>query len=83
MATQSGIGKDDFFKLLSILYKVDAGSYTEDAGGKRSLDELFSFHPKEGTMSFSPEFHERFKKLEQKCLPQKALTFQGKNIDLG
>lgn len=33
------------FELFLILYQVDAGSYTEDAGGLHSLDALFVFQP--------------------------------------
>lgn len=65
MATAAGADKNDFFKLLSILYKVDAGSYTEDAGGKRSLDRLFSFKPEEGKMLFSQKIQEKFENLEK------------------
>jgi len=34
---------EDFFELEKILFKVDAGSYTADAGGIESLDYLFKF----------------------------------------
>lgn len=44
MARRSGIPTRDFFKLLTIFYQVDAGSYTKDAGGQEVLDRLFSFN---------------------------------------
>ena len=48
-----------FFELQLIAYKVDAGSYTEDAGGKYSLDKLFDFNSDAKTLAFS-------KKIQQK-----------------
>jgi len=48
-----------FFELQLIAYKVDAGSYTEDAGGKYSLDKLFDFNSETKTLAFS-------KKIQQK-----------------
>lgn len=55
MATESGISVRDIFDLLLILYMVDAGSYTEDAGGENSLDHLFVFNRDEMKMTFSSE----------------------------
>ena len=52
-ARLAGQNVEQFFKLLEIYYKVDAGSYTKDAGGLKSLDHLFLFSPKKGTMDFS------------------------------
>ncbi len=54
-ASLAGKNVEEFFKLLEIYYKVDAGSYTKDSGGLKSLDHLFLFKPKKGTMDFSPE----------------------------
>jgi hypothetical protein len=42
-AKAAGMNPEDFLDLELILFKVDAGSYTEDAGGIRSLDYLFKF----------------------------------------
>jgi len=39
----AGMNPIDFFDLELLLFKVDAGAYTEDAGGKKSLDHLFKF----------------------------------------
>lgn len=47
----------DLTELLITYYMCDAGSYTQDAGGKRSLDNLFVFDREEkqlkGTMKFA------------------------------
>ena len=53
MANTAGLSFLEFLKLLLIFYQVDAGSYTEDAGGKKSLDHLFIFDRKKGQMDFS------------------------------
>ncbi len=49
-AEEAGMPASEFFTALLTLYKVDAGSYTEDAGGQHSLDELFDFDPKSKTI---------------------------------
>jgi len=54
-AKNSGLDGQDFFSLLTIFYRVDAGSYTEDAGGFKSLDHLFIFDRKKPELKFSPE----------------------------
>lgn len=43
MARRTNLSLKDFFDLLLIYYMCDASSYTEDAGGEKSLDELFIF----------------------------------------
>jgi len=53
MADGAGLPFYDFLRLLLIFYQVDAGSYTEDAGGLRSLDHLFVFDKGKGRMDFS------------------------------
>lgn len=55
MARTAQMDQEKFFDLLLILYQIDAGSYTEDAGGFRSLDSLFVFDPQNRKMSFSWE----------------------------
>lgn len=54
LADDAGLPFYDFLKLLLVFYQVDAGSYTEDAGGHKSLDHLFVFDKKKGQMNFSP-----------------------------
>jgi hypothetical protein len=44
-ADSIGMAPLSFTTLELTLYMVDAGSYTEDAGGMRSLDYLFVFRP--------------------------------------
>jgi len=65
MARESGMQVLDFFDLLEILYMVDAGSYTEDAGGIKSLDYLFIFDKRRITMTFSPEISNKISKLRK------------------
>ena len=68
MSKRSGLPAQEFWKLLEIYYQVDAGSYTEDAGGYRGLDSLFSFDPENGKMSFAPQIAEEMKILEKEVL---------------
>jgi len=53
MADDAGLPFYDFLKLILIFYQVDAGSYTEDAGGLKSLDHLFAFDKRKRQMDFS------------------------------
>ncbi len=53
----------DYWKLLNIYYRADAGSYTQDAGGHRSLDHLFVFDPVRRTMSYSEKVQEQIDQL--------------------
>lgn len=65
-----GIGTQDFFELLTIFYRCDAGSYTEDAGGFKSLDHLFIFDREKPVLSFAPDVLDKVQKLKN------ALTLQ-------
>ena len=65
MARESGIPVFDFFELLLVLYMVDAGSYTEDAGGRKSLDFLFVFDRHGMKMTFAPETQNKINKLRK------------------
>lgn len=53
MAENAGLPFYDFLKLLLVFYQSDAGSYTEDAGGIKSLDHMFTFDKGKGQMDFS------------------------------
>ena len=53
MTDDAGLPFYDFLKLLLVFYQADAGSYTEDAGGLKSLDHLFIFDKGKGRMDFS------------------------------
>jgi hypothetical protein len=55
---------EDFFNLLSIFYRCDAGSYTLDAGGKESLDYLFIFDREISLLSFAPDTLAKIQRLE-------------------
>ncbi len=53
MAAEAGLSLNEFLQLSLVFYQVDAGSYTEDAGGRKSLDHLFAFDAESGRMDFS------------------------------
>ena len=55
----------DFFDVLSIYYRCDAGSYTEDAGGFKSLDHLFVFDRNAPSLTFAPDVLSEVQKLEE------------------
>jgi hypothetical protein len=46
----------EFFEILSTYYLCDAGSYTEDAGGKKSLDHIFTFDRAKPELKLAAEF---------------------------
>jgi len=54
MAEEVDLPIMDFFNLLLIYYMVDASSYTEDAGGKKSLDKKFVFDSVARKIEFAP-----------------------------
>lgn len=62
----------EILKILRMFYICDAGSYTEDAGGKRSLDALFNFayDEKDGKpkADFSSMTFDKFRKLEEEII---------------
>ncbi len=55
----------DFFELLTIFYKCDAGSYTEDAGGFKSLDHLFVFDRDTPSLTFAQDILLKVQKLKE------------------
>ena len=65
MSLASGMSLPDFWALLKIYYQVDAGSYTTDAGGRDSLDHVFSFDSKNGYMDFAPLERARIAELDR------------------
>ncbi|MFH1521815.1 MAG: hypothetical protein ABIF18_02545 [archaeon] len=71
MAKMSGLPLKEFFSLQIIYYQCDAGSYTEDSGGKRSLDRYFIFNQKNRTLKFSRDIQSRIKALERLLLSSK------------
>jgi hypothetical protein len=68
---RSGIGLEGYWKALQIYFMCDAGSYTEDAGGVKSLDSKFRFHPEQGRMEYSPETKAKVQMLEAKIFKQR------------
>jgi len=68
MAKKAGIPVKEFYQLLLIYYKCDAGSYTRDAGGKESLDRLFQFDHHERELQFSATIQEKIDALTQQLL---------------
>lgn len=63
-AKRTDMGTQDFFELLTIFYRCDAGSYTEDSGGLKSLDHLFIFDREKPILSFAPDVLVKIQKLE-------------------
>ncbi|MEA2098107.1 MAG: hypothetical protein U9P70_03480 [Patescibacteria group bacterium] len=63
MAIEAGISTEDFFELLCIYYKSDAGSYTENAEGLRSLDDLFEFDEENRKLDFSSRVQNKIDQL--------------------
>lgn len=63
MANKANLQIDEFFELLCIYYKVDAGSYTKNAGGLESLDKLFKFDEEKWKLNFSDDIQEKINKL--------------------
>ena len=67
-AEKANMDLADFFDLQIIYYQVDASSYTEDAGGIRSLDYLFRFEPENRKISFVPELEQAMAILKKNLL---------------
>lgn len=62
-SAESGMTPEELLDLFLIMYKVDAGSYTEDAGGQKSLDNLFEFDKSNKTINFSKEIEKKIEAL--------------------
>lgn len=62
----------EILKILRMFYICDAGSYTEDAGGKRSLDALFNFtydeEERKPKADFSSITFDKYRKLEEEII---------------
>ncbi len=68
LAIRTEMDKEDFFELLTIFYRCDAGSYTLDAGGKESLDYLFIFNHEQLVLSFAPDALVKMQELKNMLL---------------
>ena len=64
-ANLSGVSPDDFLNFLTVYYISDASSYTEDAGGKKSLDDLFVFDKENAKISLKPELETKIQDLRK------------------
>lgn len=68
LAHSLGVPVTQLFELIKMYYICDAGSYTEDAGGKRALDGLFIFsHPEDGSkgsVSLAPNVQQKVDELQ-------------------
>jgi len=68
MAKKADVPIDQFFKLLCIYYKVDAGSYTKNAGGIESLDRLFNFDEIGKKLNFADNIQKKIDQLFLKVM---------------
>ena len=67
-ARRANVPINEFFELLLIYYKCDAGSYTKDAGGLKALDKLFIFDHKNKELKFSKETNDKIDLLKNAVL---------------
>ena len=58
-AKTTTLSYSDYLAILIVFFKVDAGSYTEDAGGKKSLDNKFNFDPQNRKLDFAEDVEEK------------------------
>lgn len=67
-ARELNVSTFKFLELARIYFMCDAGAYTEDAGGIRSLDHLFKFETelKYPHMDLAPSYKAKFRELEMK-----------------
>ena len=72
LANRAKMSPLTFFKLLSIYYQSDTGSYTADAGGLHFLEHLFTyrsgtkvFDSEKQRLKFSPSIESKFTELQK------------------
>ena len=63
IAEEQGVSEKDLLYLMEVYHKSDAGSYTENAGGKRSLDKYFEFDERNGKMKYSDKYQTKMDEL--------------------
>ena len=63
IAEKQGVSEKDLLYLMEVYHKSDAGSYTENAGGKRSLDKYFEFDERNGKMKYSDKYQAKMDEL--------------------
>lgn len=59
-AAKQNIPYPTFLEVMTIYWMCDAGSYTQDAGGKRSLDYEFEFDPENRICKLKPEYQVKY-----------------------
>ena len=79
MAQAAEINIEEFFNLLIIFYKCDASSYTRDAGGIFSLDEIFNFNHQDRELDFSDDYLDKIYELEDEVLEAAEENIQPEN----
>ncbi len=65
---------NELLDFLLVFYMCDAGAYTRDAGGRRSLDSLFNFDHTKMTMRLSDKAQQAVDKLKEKLKKQGLLS---------
>jgi len=68
MAQAAEMELEEFYELLIVFYKCDASSYTRDAGGIASLDEIFNFDHTNKELDFSDDYLDKIDELEDEIL---------------
>jgi hypothetical protein len=63
-SAESSITTEELLNLFLILYKVDAGSYTKNAGGQESLDYIFEFDENNKIIQFTEDTKSKIEKLK-------------------
>lgn len=72
LAQQTNLPVSTFYKLITVYYQCDIGSYTADAGGLAYLEHIFEyqngnkvFDTHKQRLNFSPKFETKFVELEK------------------
>jgi len=65
-AKECDLDKSKFYQLLKVYYMCDAGSYTADSGGQKSLDWIFIFDWKNRKILFSEIVNKKIIELNSK-----------------
>lgn len=72
LAQQTNLPVSAFYKLITVYYQCDIGSYTADAGGLAYLEHIFEyqngskvFDLNKQRLNFSPKFETKFVELEK------------------
>jgi|GEM_PF-3553984 len=74
LSEEAGLPTEQFLELLLTFHKVDAGSYTKEAGGKPSLERLFEFDNKNNELRYIPSIEEGVDRLKADLVGQNDIT---------